>query len=89
MSNFEQRVAVTLQQLRQWCADQGIQPAGDGAVSEQVACRLLGYSDGALAKQHELGRLIIPYRRLGPSRRLYRLHDIALHIEHSFVENPA
>jgi len=85
---FDQRVAATLDQLKRWCEEQGIEPAGDGAVPEQVAARLLGYSERALSKQHELGCLAIPFRRLGPRRRLYRLADLAEHIERSFVNDP-
>lgn len=82
---FEQRVEATLRQLRQWCADQDIEPAGDGAVPESVASRILGYSERALAKQYEFGVLEIPFRRLG-NRRMYRLPDLARHIESTFFD---
>lgn len=83
---FEDRVAATLAGFRNWCEQNGVTVNGAGAVAEQNAARLLGYSPRNLTKQNEHGKCEIPYRRMGRSR-WYTLEDLARHYELGYLDD--
>jgi len=82
---FEMRVTRLAQQLLERCQSEGWRVAGDGSVSECVAGMILGYTNGeTLADQVREHGGFVPYWRRG-NRRMYRLTDLARHIEENFT----
>lgn len=81
---WERRIRATVMSLRSECDSNKYRVAGDGAVSEPVAAKLLGYSSGdTLRKQVQAGTCRLRYWQTG-NRRRYRLSDIAEEIEKTY-----
>ncbi|NUY01556.1 hypothetical protein [Paraburkholderia youngii] len=70
------RIAELERRLYARLREGGYPVAGDGSTSEAGAAACLGCCRSALAKQHAMGKLRLPYRRNGRSR-WYAVADLA------------
>lgn len=70
-----------VEQLRQWCAQNGHHLSPDGSVFEHVAAEILGRSPGTLRNWRSAGSSL-PYQRHGRTGRVrYRITDLAAMLE--------
>lgn len=84
LDELERRIRATVRAIRRYCARNDFAIAADGAICEEAAAKVLGYTTGAgLGSAIRNGTIDLPYRLLGNARK-YRVVDLATHIERSY-----